>query len=321
MIPNDAFKRMLPFIGVTVLDLSANANDPGKRQLLQSDIDFGAGCQTGALEEIYAGGPAAISERRLAFVLNKPTTISVTTVSLSTAITVSGWQDWMIGCTVRIPEDSQDNEFVSATELLKPWMGETSGVQPSTVYGDAVKLPEGTDCVLEPVEIPLWKPLVPATSREQFITWNLPTGYRNEVQPGVSYYVTINKAVGWPVVWFAEAAFDPSEDFLPIFLRVNPMPSQAFSITMRARLQPPVITAADIYDGTPSDPGPDFNIPLSWHESVFLPFAMQRWTAHPSFTNEGSKKEIARQYQVAKNKLDSYAASGAASLGEYYGAS
>ncbi|MEI6350059.1 MAG: hypothetical protein WCP06_03015 [Verrucomicrobiota bacterium] len=58
------------------------------------------------------------------------------------------------------------------------------------------------------------------------------------------------------------------------------------------------ITAADV--GGASDPGVGFAVPTGWEESVVLPLALQRFTAHPSFLPASAKAEIARQAGVAR---------------------
>ena len=58
------------------------------------------------------------------------------------------------------------------------------------------------------------------------------------------------------------------------------------------------ITAADV--GGASDPGVEFSVPAGWEESVVLPLALQRFTAHPAFLPASAKAEIARQAGVAR---------------------
>lgn len=321
MKPNDIGRRLLPYIGIYVLDPTFNANDAQKRQLIQSDVEFLAGCITGGIAEAYADGPAALSERRFGEVLRAPQSFVVGLTKYSKAITgFSGYQSWMQFCTCRMGGDDQDNEIVNGTTLLNPYMGETNGAVNLQIWGDTVPLPQGTDSVLSPVELPRTVPLMPATSREEFRAWNLPHDYGNPPQrPGSTYFIQQNKTQGQPAVYFCEAHNDPALNlgYIPLYLHVNPMPMMDYRIQMRLKAEPPTYTYEQILNLVNPEEIPDFVFPMNWQESVMLPYIAQRFTAHSSFTNKQAKEEISRQYQAARVKLLSWTPTGSASIGQF----
>lgn len=315
MTPTAIASRCLPLIGVYSFDTSVNQNDASKRPVCDGDKTFIAGCITGAMGEMFEDGPASLSEDRYSSVLLGPTGITLNVTQYSTAITgVTAWNARMIGQTVRIQGDAQDNVFISQTTLLRPYMGVTAAGISATVFGDAIQLPQGTDSVLEPVEIPLISPLLCAKSAEEFRAWGVPYQTPGNRRPDSNYYLERNKPGGQPSIWFAEGRLTPTLTYLPIFLRVNPMPGQDYPITLRRKLEPPVLALADI--GTPDTPS-TFVLPVPWHESVLLPYVLQRFTAHEAFLNKDAKQEINRQYQAARVKLLSWTPSGSASFGQY----
>lgn len=67
----------------------------------------------------------------------------------------------------------------------------------------------------------------------------------------------------------------------------------------------PVVTVADV--GTVDDPGRILMLSGEWVESVLLPMALQRLSAHPNFQPEEAKPEIARQATLARRILQGLA--------------
>ena len=66
-----------------------------------------------------------------------------------------------------------------------------------------------------------------------------------------------------------------------------------------------VVTAADV--GAVNDPGVKFLLPEGWEESVLLPLALRRFTAHPDFQPQSAKPEIERQATMARRILQGLA--------------
>jgi hypothetical protein len=319
MKPQDFALRLLPYIGVNSFDLTANPDSVLKRPQLAGDLEFLAGCMTGGISQIFADGTSAWSEQRYGDVLHAPTSVAgIGVTQYSKAITFSGYQNWMQLCTFRLGGDDQDNELVSGTQLLYPYMGSTGTVS-GVVYGDTLKLPQGTDCVLDPVELPKTVPLIPSTSRQEFRAWNIPHDYGNPPQrPGSTYYIQQSKSIGQPAVYFCEPHNDPALglSYIPLYLHVNPMPNQAYRLYMRLKIEAPTFQASDFGDASSA---PDIPIPANWHELVVYPYVAMRFTGHNGFTNKQAKEEILRQFQAAKEKVISWKPTASATIGQFIG--
>ncbi len=297
--------RLLKYIGVTSLDPSAAGNGRNTMGLADGDLDDVAAAINGAMQEIFGQGLPFISQRRWASVLRAPMPITITIAEqYDTACVITGYQPWMLGCTVQINGDPQQNEIVSPTALLRPHAG-TGGVMSATVWADALALPPYVVSVIEPVEMPLLPFLQPVSDRFQFRSYNQPfqpTSRRGSQGGNYTRYITANKQVGIPVVYLVESFYDETKTDLPLFLRVNPMPQTAYPITMSVTIKPPTITSQDIdFDNGGSDPLT--LLPIEWHESVLLPVAVQRFSTHPAFKGASSPAEMMRQYQMAFKQL------------------
>lgn len=303
MTAQDIALRLLKLIGVTSLDPAANLSTALNRGLEAGDLDEAAEAITSAIQEIFALGPVALSEQPFEGLLRAPAAVSLSVEQYSTTISaLFGFDaDWMPGCTVRLDGDPLDNELVSASALRRPYTGATGEVT-GTVYGDAIQLPEWVKNVMEPVRIPRVWALRSATTQEEFRGVMSPHQYGNDNR-GAAYYTDHNKSIGEPAVFWLESRYDTAASALKLFLRVNPMPGEVYPISCRAKRKPPVITAANIGSHLSE---PLTVIPTDWHESILVPIAKHRFTAHPAFNNEPARAAIAEQYRVAKLALESF---------------
>jgi len=295
--------RLLKYIGVTSLDSNAAGNGRNTMGLADGDIEDVAAAINGALQEIFAQGPVFGNEDRYADVLRAPQAVTVSIPSqYSKTCTITGYQSWMMGCTIQIDGDPQQNEIRGASELLRPHAG-TAGIMGATVWADALALPDYTIAVVEPVEMPLLPFLQPVSDRFQFRSYNQPfqpTSRRGSQGGNYTRYITANKQVGIPVVYLMERLFTRATGEHQIFLRVNPMPQTAYPISMGVTQKPISITSADII-GTGTDPLGI--IPSDLHESIVLPVSVQRFSGHPAFKGASSPGEMMRQYKMALQQL------------------
>lgn len=67
----------------------------------------------------------------------------------------------------------------------------------------------------------------------------------------------------------------------------------------------PAVNVADV--GAVDDPGVAFALPGDWEESVLLPLALARLSAHPNFQTQAAKPEIERQAALARRILQGLA--------------
>lgn len=289
------------YIGILSFDPAANANSNNRRGLGDQDIADLVACINGAQEEVYSLAPSYWTERETGGALRPSTTITGSFTQYGTACVLSGHSAWMTGCTVRIGTDAEDNRLVSATELARPYMGSTGSGVTVTVFADCLTLPATYNQVIEPVRLTGLAPLKVLFSREEFDRWCLDRS-TSPRDLNANYQVS-NRQVGEPRVVLVEQVSLGSAA-PAIYLRFNPMPAQAYGVTFTAKLAPPVVVAANIWtEATPTvDPGVSPYFPDA--ESILLPFCLQRWTAHPSFSADGQQlTEISRQYKTARETL------------------
>lgn len=295
---------LLRYIGVTDFDPASNLNELNQRGLNSQDIADVTACLNGAVQEAYTLAPADEIQRQVGGAIRPPASITLSVTQYATACTITGYLDWMLGCTVRISGDDNDNRIVSSTELMRPFMGSTAGSASATVYADCLTIPAAYEAIIEPVRLSGFCPLVILKDRESFEHFNASPVYTGSHQRSpVSYQTVNNKCIAQPVAVLAER--EALGTVAPtLYLRLNPMPGTAYGISYTARLAPPVITQANIWtaDDPSTDPGVSAYLPNV--EAVLLPFALQRWTAHPSFSAEGAQlSEIKRQYDEAKTLM------------------
>jgi hypothetical protein len=204
---------------------------------------------TQALQEIASVGPLEARETPGFAVLHAPAAITLSVTAQSNAISsVSGWQNWMQGCTVRIGGDDQDNELLSNTTLARAYMGSSDSGVAATVYGDTITLDDTIGKVAAPLWLPNEMPLWPAKDRFEFLRLG---GYPlvtdvNGMATGLPFYLYYRKPVARPWTWFIDGAYDASLGYTQRRIRFSPMPDQAYSVAYTAGRNPPRVTAANI---------------------------------------------------------------------------
>ncbi len=305
MTVQDIAEDLFRYIGITSLNTSANTSNLNIRTLESGDLAFAAGVINASLQEIFAFAPAYIREREVSEVLRDPVAVTLDCTNGSKTIAnLTTYAAWQLGCTIRISGDEEDNQIISSTELLRPYLGSTATGIGATVYSDAIKLDSTYGRVLEPVRIPRVPQLRAASSKEDFYFWKEPNRFGGGIPShplGGWHYDNTQKSIGLPVVYFTEARYDGSSATLPLFLRFNPMPDHQLSVTFRVKVKPTAVTVANIGDHT-SDPG--INIPIEWHESILLPICRKRFMAHPHFTgNPEVIAQIREDYETATREL------------------
>lgn len=237
--------RLLRDIGVTSLDATSPANQP--TPIEDGDTDDVAGVMTAAFQEMWEHMPAEGKQAEGGGWLNAPADVTVTvTLGSKTISALTTYAAWMLGCTIRIAGDDQDNALVSSTQLARPHAG-TSGSKTATVFGDCILLDETIEHVISPLFLSNFGPLTMANSREEFMRlgqWPLGS-FGSHYGNAWPYYLFTRKAVAaHPMSWIVEGAYDSSLDYLPRRIRFSPMPSAALSVGWISAMNPPRITAA-----------------------------------------------------------------------------
>lgn len=284
-------------IGVLSFDPAANATNQNRRGLCTGDIDEALIAINGAMEECFALGPVELSEQQQSGVLRPAMSVTLDAVQFSTTIanltTLASWQQ---GCSLRIPGDTRDNELISQTQLLRPFMGTTANTITSTVYGDAIPLASTVLKVMGPVEIPQQVQLMPVEGREM---WDRAIVAGFSPQSNYINFSVQQKPIGQPTHWFVETRNIATNAFTQRILRVTPMPDKAYSMTWRATVKPPVYAQSDFYSGTSYGLDPGTIIPFDWAESTLLPIALAKFSMHPGFDMDQTQP-IAVNAETAK---------------------
>lgn len=308
---------MAKHIGLTSYDPAFNSQDLNKPTIGATDAADIAAYMTMGVQEIYKESSGDKITDRRGFTLRAPRTITLGVTKYST--TISGGSGFdaatMIGCTVRIGDDPSYNSIISAGVLSQPHMG-TTGTATALVYGDAIALSASVDFVIEPVEIPDRRTLVPAPDRQQFERMKntnfdyLNFAYQSHMDLLRHWYSSAAvKVIATPVIWSASSAFNPDEPNLAAaitkYLKVYPIPDQDYPLTAMLAFKAPTFTVADLYTGTDytTDPwagaGKDIGIP----ENILVPFVLMHWMSHPAFKNESIKRQVETNYKSAKKAV------------------
>lgn len=309
-------KRLLRLFGVTSLDASSPANQPFPIEA--TDIDDIVGVINSSLQDIFDTGPLEDRERNLGAQLMAPTQVTLTATNGSTTISaLTTYAAWMLGCTIRLSGDPQDNELTSSTLLVRPYQGTTGSIS-ATVYGDSIQLDDTISKVLVPVCLANQIPLLPCGDR---ITFMRMSGYPLVTNPdgsvyGYPFFWFVQKVVQRPLFWFLEGAYTAGISYVPSRIRLGPMPDQRYAMSYKAAMCPTPIVAADVGTAS-SDPGTLIPLPDSQVESILYPICAQKLTGLGQFKNDGTKPEIGRAYQKATSRLRGVRKQGAPTFARY----
>jgi hypothetical protein len=220
-------------------------------------------------------------------------------------VTLAAGESWILGCSIKFTGEPWNeiiawNNATKVATLLNPFISAGSGS--GTVYCDSVAVDSDVLQVLEPVAIADGKPLVAVSNLNaihsgQYQYWRDDDYARGRTLTTASRDTSIldhPNAYWIDSMWRVSGA--PAKRF-----RLAPMPAVAAVLNYRARIQPPVLVTADIYDeGDPDeDPGTEIPFDDALARSVFQPIARQIFTGSPMFKSAEAKKEIAAGYEKA----------------------
>ncbi len=293
---------MLKLSGVTALTNNADQNTLLQRGIVTGDTADVLAVINATVQELNKKAPSAIAAGTFSEVLRPPTNITVTATQYSKTVTLSGWESWMEGCTVRITGDTDDNRLDSQTTLLGPYMGNSGATLAATVFADSLALPSTHLNVIEPISLSRSGQSWPIAIAGDKAAFRAMAGNINAPAELVDRVGSVGiKTIGTPRVAFVTSEYDPAAGFLPLYIRFHPMPDQAYKVEFTTKFKPPTYTLADI-EGE-EDPGTEAT--GDWNESVLLPVAKKRWTEHPSCVCTPQQlQEIDRQYHHAIDALD-----------------
>lgn len=293
-------------LGITTLDPAENVSNTNQRGVTTQDKLALLLAINGALQEIFKDGPSSVSESHTGDIIRVPAAVTLTASQFSATISgLTTYAAWMVGCTIRIAGDSDDNEIVSQTTLARPFLGST-GATTGTVYADAIPLDSTISHILGNVRIQGLPGLCVVGTREEFDRSMGVTDYGSGEYGGdASTSVTVddNKQIGDPSVGFVDTRYRSTLNVQPKFLRFNRLPVVARPLRFRAKLTPPLYTVDNI--GTDITVEPDVSLAIDNAESILYAIARKRISGDPLFGALDALPEIDRQYRHAIAQLGS----------------
>lgn len=316
--------RLLRYFGVTSLDPATPAAQPFPIQ--PTDLDDILDVMNATNQKMFRTTPDEERSQNLGTALRGPTSVHFDVTNRSNAIANFGaYASWMVGCTVRIGGDDQDNELTAQALLARPYMGTTTSQASAIVYNDAFQLDATVGKVMVPVAMPNQVPMTPCTDRMTFMRM---AGYPLVCNPdgtayGYPWFWFVRKNISRPIAWFLEPAYTVGLNFVPRRIRVAPMPDQDYPLSYKAALNPTRLGILDLVTDPNSDPpiltDPGTLIPVSddMFESIYLPIAVKKLSGKPQFKNSEALPQIAADYAEAIEALKSILPQAAARMAIY----
>lgn len=291
---------LLGYVGIQTFKTFGNSAALNRPSVRAGDIRRGLAAINAALQHIYEKGPTEFKQDRRSVKLYAPTPVILTIAGNGIITMTTGKADWMVGCSIQISGDPYQNEILGFSgndvSTLRAHPGSPGTGISATVYCDAVLLENDVKSVLEPVELPPNRRLTPAQSRADFDHFSYQSN--SSSTPATS----VTKGVGSPIIYWVEPYYSLVQSYLPIYIRVNPMPNQLYSLIFRAEHKPENVDES-IYGANDQDPGYEFtSVPADQVERILLPIARYHFMAHPNFKNREARQSITDE---AKEVLDS----------------
>jgi len=137
-------------LGILSLDPSTPVNQPFPIE--PGDLSDACQVLSSAIQEAaQESGQEQLNQPGSAFV-QAPAAVTLTATQGSTTVSAfSAFTSWMVGCTIRLAGDDQDNEVLSATQLARPYVGGSASGINGTVWQDSLTLDAGVDHVTGPL--------------------------------------------------------------------------------------------------------------------------------------------------------------------------
>lgn len=273
-------------------DVPDHADYPGRNAIVLEAMN-------GALQECYAmGSPWTRWDARGA-ILKTATTVSIAVTNGSTAGTITGWADWMAGCTIVIGGHDCDNQIRNASSpvvLKYPYDG-TTGTVSAVVYQDCVSAASDVLAVYGPVRVGGREILPrPNTGLSSIQTED----YGGHIDFGIirnTYNPRVAAAAGHPLAYVVETWSSGQYAAPAVRVRLVPANNLAGVMDYNVTLKPPAITNIAATDLIP--------VPFGFAETIFMPVARQKLTSSPFFLDQSGGEEIRRAYETAITLLSS----------------
>lgn len=238
-----------------------------------ADLDDVALAISSAFQEgSETGGSEQLRRPNGGFIQPATTVTMNVTQGSATVASFTGFASWMLGCTIRINGDPQDNEVLSQTLLARPYTGPTANGIGGTVFCDCFTLDSDVEKVVGPLQLTDNRICTECTSRLEFVQRSSypavprPLGTQGTIYPGFSFApfwsLGPKPSDAYPSAYFLDTYRDTTKDYLVRRLRLTPIPTATQSVGWEEKVCPIRVTSADIVSGLntivmsdePSDP-------------------------------------------------------------------
>lgn len=222
------------------------------------------------LQQLYSGGQ---QENKTAFI-RAPATVSIDTVTAeSSAITFTGFQSYMLGCTLLIEGDFRENRLVKSSGTLtleNPYLGSTGTNVSAALHFDCTTVGIEIAKIYEPMSLDRKWPLT-LVDRATI----------DQIRFGLD-----RRRIQRPLMAAIEDALDASGTPGRRIL-FDSLPDQAYILNFRADVRAPVVTAWN--DARTA------LLPNGLDASVLYPLVVLAFSTHPDFTGDAGQAAQAAQ--------------------------
>jgi hypothetical protein len=232
-----------------------------------------------AMQKVYNVLPLYFKTMTVGFALPAPVTVSLQVTNGSKQLGATVFSTAQLGSTVVITGDSGWNQVEGPDLLQNPYMGATGTVS-AIVYGDSVFSDR------YPFDRIMGSPQFTDQSQLPLI--------RRTIQNANVPYLGMTPSIGRPSMWWVQP-FGNSQGRLPLlFLRLFPLPDQAYAINVPLAFWPTRLTLDD-YQANAIIPVPD-----QFLDVCLVPLAIRALMDTPAFLTRGGSDEQSLKESAAE---------------------
>lgn len=267
---SDIRDYLMPYCGVT----NPNLLDTPTSKRMMTDLNA-------ALQEMFTAKPQRVDKSAL---VRGPTAVTLDALTqYEQTLTFDGFEDWMLGCSIRIGGDSRFNKLGKndrgEVELENPYMGATTTNMGATVYGDAVNLGICIGAPYPPVLLDNQYVVDMLNSKQALNA--LRTGEVHDLAVGEKPQNRPRHAIIEDVI---VAGSQPTTRFL-----FESLPDRAYVLSYEADLAPPRVTSWE--------DARLFFLPSGKDESLLWPWVRFKFSSWPHYI--GDRREAVDEFQRA----------------------
>lgn len=289
--------NLLGYIGVVGFapdNTDQSLNQPG---LDDVDIQAAVSAMNAALQLVQRWSPGCFSFERRSLNFNAPASVLVNVIAGQGLTFVVAPPSYFVGCSIQISGDDDLNEIrdISGSDasLLHGYRGQTANGISAVVYHDCIQMDDDVRAVIHPVSTAPNRVLEYVESREIFDRLSY------QINQGGTPPSLNQKQTGQPTIYIVESRTDKR-----LFLRLNPMPAAAGTVTYQLSIRPERVSRDGLAEDGGEDPGVIFTtLSLDLIDSVLMPIARKKFSVNPSFHNREARSAINDEYIEVMKEL------------------